>query len=99
MDLSPVSPTTRLLIGLAAVGLLIGGAGAVLWTAADALGGMLIRVGVLFGAVWLVAPLIKRPGLASIAGLGAGALVLVRPRLIWAVAAGLVIWWFARRSP
>lgn len=62
-------------------------------------GGVLLRVGVILGAVWLVAPLIRKPGLAGVIGLAAGALVMVRPKLIWALVAAAVIWWASRRTP
>lgn len=61
-------------------------------------GGTLIRVALLLGAVWLVGPLLRRPGPATLAGLAATAVVVIRPRLIVAVVLGAVIWRIAARS-
>ncbi len=61
-------------------------------------GGTLIRVSLLLGALWLVAPLLRRPGPATLAGLAAAAVVVIRPRLIVAVVIGAVIWRLASRS-
>ncbi len=87
-----VDNTTRMLLGGVAVAMLAAGA----WVLASgedaALGGVLSRVGLVLGAAWLVAPVVRRPSLATLALLAAGALVLIRPRLILAVAVGAVLW-------
>lgn len=91
-------PSTRLLLGIAAVGLIVAGLSLALFGGEEATGGMLIRVGVLLGAAWLVAPSVRRPSLATVALLVAGALVLIRPRLVAAVAVAALIWWMRRRQ-
>lgn len=93
-----MTQSTRLLVAVVAV--VLAGAGAFLAFAHgdNVTGGTLIRVAMLLGALWLVAPLLKRPGPAMLAGLAAAAVVVVRPRLIFAVAIGAVIWRVASRS-
>lgn len=78
--------------------MVVGGIAALVWGSDETTGGVLIRVGLLLGAGWLVAPLIKRPSVATLALLGAGALVLVRPRLIVAVAVAAVFWRLSARK-
>ena len=57
------------------------------------LGGLLIRVGAVLGAVALVLPSIRRPSLPTliVAGLGL-VLVLARPGLVWAALIGWALW-------
>ena len=92
-----VDNTTRMFLGGVAVAMLAAGA----WVLASgedaALGGVLVRVGLVLGAAWLVAPVVRRPSLATLALLAAGALVLIRPRLILAVAVGAVLWRLTQR--
>lgn len=95
---SPVVPaSTRLLLGIAAVALLVVGVALMVGGTEEVTGGVLVRVALLLGAAWLVAPLVRRPSVATLGFLAAGALVLVRPRLIVAVAVGAVIWRLAQR--
>ncbi|MGH8911187.1 MAG: hypothetical protein ACRDVD_01645 [Acidimicrobiia bacterium] len=89
---------TRILLGLAALGALVAGGAVLLWGSDDTTGGVLIRVGLLLGAGWLVAPLIRRPTLATLGLMVAGALVLVRPRLIVAVVVAAVLWSMSARK-
>ena len=88
---------TRALVGIAAIVMAGGG----LWWAMageDSLNGeVAIRVGILLGCVWLVAPSLRRPGPAAV-GIGlATLLVVLRPRLVVAVVVGAVIWRLASR--
>lgn len=94
-----MTPSTRLLLGVAALGLLGGGVAAFVWGSDDAMAGVLIRVGLVLGAAWLVAPLVRRPSLATMAGLAGVALVVFRPRLILPLVLGAVLWRFASRRP
>lgn len=93
-----MSQSTRLLIGL--VALALAGAGAFLAFARgdNVTGGTVIRVALLLGALWLVAPLLKRPAPATMVGLAAAAVVVVRPRLIIVFVVGAVIWRYTSRS-
>jgi hypothetical protein len=94
-----MTPATRLWLGVAALGLLGGGVAVFVWGSDEAMAGVLIRVGLMLGAAWLVAPLIRRPSLATVAGLAVVALVVFRPRLIFPVVLGAVLWRFASRRP
>ena len=87
-----VTSSTRVLLAVAATVLLAAGVAVLVWGTDRALAGVLIRVGLIFGAAWLVAPLVKRPSLATLAFLAALGLVLIRPRLILAVVLGVVLW-------
>lgn len=93
-----MSRSTRLVVGAAA--LVLAGVGSFLAFARgdNVTGGTLIRVALLLGALWLVAPTLKRPGPATLAGMAAAAIVVIRPRLIVAVVVGAIIWRFASRS-
>lgn len=93
-----MNQSTRLLIGL--VALVLAGVGAFLAFARgdNVTGGTMIRVALLLGALWLVAPMLKRPGPATLAGLGAAAIVVVRPRLLIVFVVGAVIWRYSSRS-
>lgn len=95
---SAVPAVTRLLLGIAGLGLVVAGFIMVFWGTDDAGGGVLVRVGLLLCAAWLVAPAVRRPSLATIGFLVAGTAVLVRPRLIVAVAVAAVIWRLNRRQ-
>jgi Na+-transporting NADH:ubiquinone oxidoreductase subunit NqrB len=57
------------------------------------LGGLLIRVGAVLGAVALVLPSIRKPSISTlvVAGLGL-VLVLARPALVWAALIGWAVW-------
>ena len=57
------------------------------------LGGLIIRVGAVLGAVALVLPTIRKPSLPTliVAGLGL-ILVLARPGLVWAALIGWAVW-------
>lgn len=88
---------TRIVLGLAALASVAAGLVFTFSGNDGTGGGVLIRAGFLLGAAWLVAPLVKRPSLASIGFLAAGALVLIRPRLIVAVAVAAVIWRLSQR--
>lgn len=94
---SAVPAVTRLLLGMAGLGLIVAGFIMVFWGSDDAGGGVLVRVGLVLGAAWLVAPAIRRPSLATIGLLVAGSAVLFRPRLIVAVAIAAVMWRLAQR--
>ena len=89
---------TRILLGLAALGALVAGGTILVSGSDDTIGGVLIRVGLLLGAGWLVAPLIRRPSFASLGLLAVGALVLIRPRLIVAVVVAAVLWSLSARK-
>ena len=80
------------------VGLLVIGVGVVLVLVQDAddrsnLGGLVIRVGAVLGAIALVLPTIRKPTLPTliVAGLGL-VLVLARPALVWVALAGWALW-------
>jgi hypothetical protein len=94
-----MTSSTRLWLGVAALGLLGGGVAVFVWGSDEAMGGVLIRVGLMLGAAWLVAPLVRRPSLATLGGLAVVALVVFRPRLILPVVLGAVLWRFASRRP
>jgi hypothetical protein len=92
-----VNPATRRLLGLAALALIGGGVVVFVWGSDETAAGVLIRVGAMLGAAWLVAPLLRRPSVASIALLVAGTLVVLRPRLIVAVTVAAVLWRLSSR--
>ena len=92
-----VSSTVRIGTGIAALALALAGLIVVL-QGGGTTGEVLIRTGVMLAAVWLVAPLIRRPGPATLVGLAAMALVVVRPRLLIPLVVGAVVWWLARRK-
>jgi hypothetical protein len=56
-----VSRRSRLVLGVAAVGSVAMGLGLLIGDSMET-GGVLVRAGALLGAVWLAAPLIRRPG-------------------------------------
>jgi hypothetical protein len=93
-----VTQSTRLLIGIATLVLAAVGSFLAFVRGDNVTGGTLIRVSLLLGSVWLVAPLLRRPGPATLVGLAAAAVVVIRPRLIIAIVAGAVIWRYASRS-
>lgn len=83
---------------MGAVGLLVIGMGLAMLLFDDQdrgnnLGGLLIRVGAVLGAVALVLPNIRKPSLPTliVAGLGL-VLVLARPALVWAALIGWAVW-------
>lgn len=93
-----VTPSTRSTLGLAAALLMAAGTGVVVWGPDPLPGEVLIRAGVLVGALWLVGPLIRRPGLATLGALAAGVAVVARPRLLIPIVVAAVLWWLARRG-
>jgi hypothetical protein len=92
-----MSSTVRIGTGLAAIALTLGGLVVVI-QGGGTTGEVLIRTGVMLAAAWLVAPQIRRPGPATIVGLGAVALVIARPRLLVPIVIAAVVWWLARRK-
>lgn len=92
-----MSSTVRIGTGIAAAFLALGGL-IVVMQGGGTTGEVLIRTGVMLGAVWLVAPLIRRPGPATLVALAAMGLVVVRPRLLIPLVVGAVVWWLARRK-
>lgn len=91
-----MSRRSRLVLGIAAVGSVAAGLGLLIGGHRET-GGVLVRAGALLGALWLAAPLIRRPALASVGWLVAGGVVLVRPRLLVVLVAAVAIWWWSRR--
>jgi hypothetical protein len=86
------------------VGLLVIGVGVVLVLVQDAedrgnLGGLIIRVGAVLGAIALVLPTIRKPSIPTliVAGLGL-VLVLARPGLVWAALVGWAVWMLLGRQ-
>jgi hypothetical protein len=85
-------------IAMGVIGLLVIAVGVVLVLVQDAddgssLGGVIIRVGAVLGALALVLPTIRKPSLPTlvVAGLGL-VLVLARPGLVWAALVGWAVW-------
>lgn len=94
-----MSRSTRFLIGLAA--LLTGGAGFALlvWGDGGVLDEVLIRVGIILAAVWLVGPVVRRPALTT-ASMAVGAVALVvLPRLGIVLLAATIFLARRRRGP
>jgi hypothetical protein len=92
------TPLRNTAIAVGVVGLIVIGVGLAVILFQDAddgsnLGGLLIRVGAVLGAVALVLPSIRKPSLPTlfVAGLGL-ALVLARPGLVWAALIGWAVW-------
>lgn len=84
------------------VGLLVIGVGVVLVQDAQDrgnLGGLIIRVGAVLGAIALVLPTIRKPSIPTliVAGLGL-VLVLARPGLVWAALVGWAVWMLLGRQ-
>jgi hypothetical protein len=83
-------------IALGVVGLLVILVGVVLVQDADdgsTLGGLIIRVGAVLGALALVLPTIRKPSLPTLIVAGVGlVLVLARPGLVWAALIGWAVW-------
>ena len=86
------------------VGLLVIGVGVVLVLVQDGddrgnLGGLIIRVGAVLGAIALVLPTIRKPSIPTliVAGLGL-VLVLARPGLVWAALVGWAVWMLLGRQ-
>lgn len=97
--LTAVSTTTRLLLGIAtALCLAVGGA-LIVWGSDTRGGEVLVRVGLLLGAAWLVAPLVRRPSLATIGLLVGAALLVIRPRLVFVLPVFAIVWRLSRRRP
>jgi hypothetical protein len=92
-----VSRLHRNLLGGAAVLALLGGAS--LWALTDQarLGSVLIRVGMVLAALWLVAPQVRRPGRAGVVFLAVVTAVLLRPKLLWPALIGTGLYGLARR--
>jgi hypothetical protein len=85
-------------IVMGAVGLVVIGMGLAMLLFNDPgrgsnLGGLLIRVGAVLGAVALILPSIRKPSIPTliVAGLGL-VLVLARPGLVWAALIGWAVW-------
>lgn len=94
---SRMDRTLRLMIGVAALVLGVGGAAWVL-AADDTLSGeVAIRVSLVLAAVWLAAPMLRRPGPATVAAGAVAVLALIRPRLVVVVIVGVVIWRLSTR--
>jgi len=92
------NPLRNTAIAVGVVGLIVIGVGlaVILFQDSDdgsTLGGLLIRVGAVLGAVALVLPSIRKPSLPTlmVAGLGL-VLVLARPGLVWAALIGWAAW-------
>lgn len=94
---APVTSSTRLLLGIVSIVLLLAGAALALWGSDTFTAEIILRVGLVTGAWWLVAPLIRRPGWAAVVMLVIGVLVLVRVRLVIPMLVGAVIWRWAKR--
>jgi len=97
-DVAEGNPLKSTAIAIGAVGLVVIAVGlaVILFQDADdgsTLGGLLIRVGAVLGAVALVLPSIRKPSLPTliVAGLGL-ILVLARPGLVWAALIGWAVW-------
>ncbi|HWL48693.1 MAG TPA: hypothetical protein VNT92_02360 [Acidimicrobiia bacterium] len=97
-DVAQDNPLKSTAIAVGVAGMVVIGVGlaVILFQDADdgsTLGGLLIRVGAVLGAVALVLPSIRRPSLPTliVAGLGL-VLVLARPGLVWAALIGWAIW-------
>ena len=95
-----VSKPLRNVLGILAAVLMAVGA-YLYWTGEETTAGVFVRVGAMAGAVWLVAPMIRRPSVATVSFLAGGALLLLRPRLLIVAVAAAVIWRLSsrRRSP
>lgn len=91
-----VSRRTRVFLGVAAVGSVAAGLGLLIGDSTET-GGVLVRAGALLGAIWLAAPLIRRPALASVGWLVGGVIVVLRPRLLVVLLAAVGIWWWSHR--
>jgi hypothetical protein len=92
------NPLKGITIAIGVAGLVAIGIGLAVALFGDAdegstMGGLLIRIGALLGAVALVLPTIRKPSLANliVAGLGL-VLVLARPGLVWAALIGWAVW-------
>ncbi|MGH8947363.1 MAG: hypothetical protein ACRDXF_00785, partial [Acidimicrobiia bacterium] len=92
------TPLKGTAIAIGVVGVVVIGVGlaVILFQGADdgsTLGGLLIRVGAVLGAVALVLPSIRKPSVPTliVAGLGL-VLVLARPGLVWAALVGWAVW-------
>lgn len=87
----------RNVLGGSAVLALIGGTS--LWALTDQtrLGSVLIRVGMVLAALWLVAPKVRRPGRAGVVFLAVVTAVLIRPKLLWPALIGTGLYGLARR--
>jgi hypothetical protein len=90
------NPMRSTAIALGVVGLLVILVGVVLVQDPDdgsTLGGLIIRVGAVLGALALVLPTIRKPSLPTLIVAGVGlVLVLARPGLIWAALIGWAVW-------
>lgn len=88
----------RHLLGLAALATLLGGAS--IWALSDQsrVGSVLVRSGAMLGAVWFVAPSIRRPGRAGLIIMGMLAAVVIRPKLLIPALLALAIWGYTRRQ-
>jgi hypothetical protein len=97
-DVAEGNPLKGTAIAIGVVGLVVIAVGVTLVLVQDpddgsTLGGLIIRVGAVLGAVALVLPSIRKPSLPTliVAGLGL-ILVLARPGLVWAALIGWAVW-------
>jgi hypothetical protein len=90
--------STRRLLGIAALALVLGGAWWLFTSPEDRTGGILVRSGLMLGAAWLVAPVVRRPTPATIAFVVALVAVLARPRLIVGAVVAALVWRFGIRK-
>ena len=97
-DVAEGNPLKSTAITVGVVGLVVIAVGVTLVLVQDpddgsTLGGLIIRVGAVLGAVALVLPSIRKPSLPTliVAGLGL-ILVLARPGLVWAALIGWAVW-------
>lgn len=93
------NPTNRRLIGLAALAAVAGG-GVVYWNGAIANGGVLLRTGVILGAIWFAWPALARIDRRWLLPAVLTLIILVtRPALLLWVVPALVVFGFLRRRP
>ncbi len=92
-----MTTATRRLLGIIALALVFGGAWWMLANPDGRSGGILVRTGLMAGAAWLIAPVVRRPAPATIAFLVALAAVVARPRLIIGVVVAVLVWRFGAR--
>ena len=97
-DVAEGNPLKSTAIAIGVIGLVVIAVGVTLVLVQDpddgsTLGGLIIRVGAVLGAVALVLPSIRKPSLPTliVAGLGL-ILVLARPGLVWAALIGWAVW-------
>jgi hypothetical protein len=93
------NPTNRRIIGIAALAAVVGG-GIVYWNGAIANGGVLLRSGVILGAIWFAWPALARVDRRWLIPAVLAIVVLVtRPALLLWVLPALVVLGLLRRRP